>query len=121
MIAKNEKMTPEISCSFTHFLEIQPSLFRNIGDGTKPLECIGNPLLHCLIFGFWNSFIRYFNPGIFFVVFSLHISRGEINISLDSNCTDIVTKFRQIKVVLFLTAIWFWLFNFWLFSRGRPH
>ena len=52
-------------------------------------------------FWFWNSFIRYFDPGIWFVVFSLHISRGDINISLDSNCVDIVTKFRHIRVVFF--------------------
>ena len=53
-----------------------------------------------LNFWFWNSFIRYYNPGISFAVFSLHISRGEKYISLDSNCIVIVTKFCHIKVVI---------------------
>ena len=90
-----------------------------IGDGTKLWECFGNYFIHFLIF--FDIFIRYFNPGISFVVFSLHISRGEINTSLDSNCIDIVTKFSHIRVVFFLTAIWFWLFNFGSFSRWQPH
>ena len=48
-----------------------------------------------------DNFIRYFNPGISFFVFSLHIFLDEINISLDSNSIGIVTKFRHIKVVFF--------------------
>ena len=48
-----------------------------------------------------NNLIRYFNPGSSFVVFSLHISLDEINISVDSNSIGILTKFRHIKVVFF--------------------
>ena len=48
----------------------------------------------------WSSFIRCFNLGIFFVLFSLHISRGEKYISLDSNFTLIVIKFRHIRDVI---------------------
>ena len=98
MVAKNEKMTPRISCPFTHFLEIQPSFFRNRGwDGT--MRTLWKSFNALSDFWFWNSFVRYFNPGISFVIFSLHISGDEMNIFLDSNCIDIVTKFCHIKVV----------------------
>ena len=65
-------------------------------------------------FSFWNSFIRDFNPGISFVVFSLHISRDEINMSLDSNSNsiDIVTKFRDIKLVFFELVFGFGFLRF---------
>ena len=88
-----------------------------IGDGTKLWECFGNYLIHFLIW-FWNSFIKYFNPGVSFVVFSLHLSKGEINISLDSKCIDIVTKFRHIRIVFFFNGYLVLAFYIWVILNG---
>ena len=55
-----------------------------------------------------NSFVRYINPGISFILFSLHFSRGERYISLDSNCIVTITKSWHIRVVILLPSC-YWI------------
>ena len=110
------KWLPKLVAPLPIFWKFNPPCLE-IGDGTKLWECFGNHLIHFLIW-FWNSFIKYFNPGISFVVFSLHISKGEINIFLDSKCIDIVTKFLYISIVFFFNGYLFLAFYIWVILKG---
>ena len=94
--ALHEKYTVDVKRK--QFKKLSPNIWWHVlsemGNGARMLWESFN-------FWFWNSFIRYFNSGISFVVFYLHISRDRIYISLDSNCIDIVTKFCHTRVVFF--------------------